>query len=508
MENIKRALAMSILARGWAAALGLLAVPIYLRFLGIEAYGVVGLFTSLSVLVGFLDLGLGATLIRELARLSTSDNDLLQSRDITRTFEVTYGLIAVLICIAGISAASPLAQHWIQLEQLSRQDVSFALALASVALACQWPANLYSSGLAGRHQQNQISFATIFFVTLRVAITLLVIWKTPTLQSFFWAQIVCALLQTVGFRFLLWKAIRKEKHRPTIRFSVLRHSMKFAGGMTGIMITSIALTQADKLILSNTLSMAEFGVYVVAGTLAMGIYMVISPMFSIMYPRFLTLIQQQDNTKLIDLYHTSSQTLSLLVIPATAVIAVFSEKVLYAWTGSILLSAQGAWILTFLIIGNACNGIMNMPYALQLSTGWTQLSLLINVGSILVLAPAIWWAATHYGAMGGAAVWALLNLSYIALTPHIMHKRLLPKEKLNWYWADVFVPTLVCAAVLSFLYHLPMMATSRLSIALTLLIYWSLAIFATASLLPKVRKHAFLLVYAIWTRKRTHKLTI
>ncbi len=64
MEGIRRALVISILSRGWAAALTLLAVPLYLRFIGVEAYGVVGLFTSFSILVGFLDLGLGATLTR------------------------------------------------------------------------------------------------------------------------------------------------------------------------------------------------------------------------------------------------------------------------------------------------------------------------------------------------------------------------------------------------------------------------------------------------------------
>ena len=496
MENIKRALAVSILARGWSAALGLLAVPIYLRSLGIEAYGVVGLFTSMSVLVGFLDLGLGATLIRELASLSSHDDDLPRSRDVTRTFELAYGMIAVLLCVLGLVTASPLAQHWIQIGELEQQDVSHALALASVALAVQWPSNLYSAGMAGRHLQTQLSLATTLFATLRVFITLMVVWSTPTLAGFFWAQIGAALLQTFGLRFLLWRSMADKRHQPAFRSSILRHSMRFAGGMTGIAITSIALTQADKLILSNALSLEEFGVYVVAGTLATGIYMLISPIFSIMYPRFSLLLQQQDNSKIVDLYHTSSQTLALLVIPVTAVVAGFSENVLYIWTGNTPLSVQGGWILSFLIIGNACNGIMNMPYALQLAAGWTRLSFWMNVGAIVVLAPAIWWAAIHHGAAGGAAVWALLNLGYIVLTPHIMHRRLLPREKWSWEWADVLVPTLACIAALFILSFLPMMGASRPSIALTLLAYWALAALITAAFLPKVRKRALMLTLA------------
>ncbi len=506
MEDIKRALAVSILARGWTAALGLLAVPIYLRFLGIEAYGLVGLFTSFSVLVGFLDLGLGATLVRELARLSAHDHEMAHSRDLTRTFETAYGLIAILICVLGLAAASPVAQHWIQVAQLDRQDVAIALALASVALACQWPANLYTSGLAGRHRQTQLSVATVLFASLRVVITLLVIWRTPTLQAFFWAQIAAALMHTLGLRFLLWRSLISRKHRPVFRWSILRTSIGFAGGMTGIAVTSIVLTQADKLILSNALNLSDFGVYVVAGTLATGLYMLISPLFSIMYPRFSTLIQQQDHTKMIDLYHTSSQTLTLLVVPVAAVVAVFSEQVLYVWTGNPTLSAQGAWILAFLIIGNACNGIMNIPFALQLASGWTQLSIWTNVGAIAVLAPAVWWAANRYGAAGGAAVWAVLNFSYIVITPHIMHRRLLTREKLTWYWADVFVPAIACAAVLAILYSFPMIDTSRVSIAFTLIGYWAFAALATAFMLPKVRKRALGMARASWARGRVHQL--
>ena len=45
-------------------------VPLYLRLLGAEAYGLVGLFTTVMVAATALDLGLGATLNREVARLT------------------------------------------------------------------------------------------------------------------------------------------------------------------------------------------------------------------------------------------------------------------------------------------------------------------------------------------------------------------------------------------------------------------------------------------------------
>ena len=278
------------------------------------------------------------------------------------------------------------------------------------------------------------------------------------------------------------------EHRPKRRMSIIRSSFHFAGGMTGITITSIILNQTDKIILSKLLSLAEFGIYVVAGTLATGLYMLISPMFSVMYPRFSSLVHAGDDHRLIDLYHTSSQTMAALVIPIALVVAVFAHEVLYVWTGDAGLSQQGAWILTFLIIGNACNGIMNMPYALQLASGWTRLALGVNVGAIAVLVPVIWWAAHSFGAVGGAAVWALLNLIYVILTPQIMHRRLLPREKTEWYRRGFVLPVLVCVTVLLVLHQIHLEDKSRLSIGIILLVYWALTAMATLLLLPRLRE--------------------
>jgi O-antigen/teichoic acid export membrane protein len=490
MEDIKRALAVSILSRGWAAALSLLTVPLYLRYMGVEAYGVVGLFTSFSIIVGFLDLGLGATLTRELARLSGNLDKLPHGRDVTRTFELTYALVALLIGLIVIACSTLVAQHWIRVQALSRAEVAQALALAGVALACQWPANLYNSGLAGLHQQMRLGVATMVFATLRVLLTLATLWWAPTLESFFWAQIVSALMQTLGLRWLLWRALGLAAHRPAIRFAIMQSSFRFAGGMTGITITSIILTQTDKVILSKALNLTDFGVYVVAGTLATGLYMLISPMFSVMYPRFSSLVHEGEVAKVINLYHLSSQIMAALVIPLAMVVAAFAQEVLYIWTGDAGFGQQGAWILAFLVVGNACNGLMNMPYALQLASDWTRLAFWVNVGAIVVLAPAIWWAAMYFGAVGGAAVWALLNLGYVALTPNIMHRRLLPAEKLSWYGIDVLLPFLVCLAVLIILHQIPLEGVSRLTMALALLIYWMLAAMATVLVLPRLRERA------------------
>lgn len=83
LADMRRALGVSLASRIWGAGLGILAVPIYVRILGIESYGLIGLFASLQVLISFLDFGLGTTMVREFGRLCTAPDGRREMRAIT-----------------------------------------------------------------------------------------------------------------------------------------------------------------------------------------------------------------------------------------------------------------------------------------------------------------------------------------------------------------------------------------------------------------------------------------
>lgn len=487
MEGVRKALAVSIGARGFASLLGLLALPLYVRLLGIEAYGVVGLFGSLQVLVAFMDMGLATTLTRELAGVGSDRERLSQARSVSLTFELAYLASATLIGLILAAVAPWIAARWVNLDALSADHVGLALQMAAIALACQWPANLYAAGLVGLHRQGPLAFSSSGFAGARVALSLVALWQVPTLESFFAAQIASSLLQSIGTRMQFWSAMRLKGHRPVPRLELLRRSRTFAGGMTAITITSIVLVQMDKVILSYLLPLQEFGVYVVASSLATGLYVLISPVFSVIYPRLSALWHSGDAAGSAGLYHSSSQAMAALVLPLAAVMACFPAEALLVLTGDPVLSANGAAILMFLVIGCALNGIMNIPYALQLASGWTSLSVWINLAAIAVLAPATWLSALHWGAAGGAAAWAALNLCYLIFTPQLLHRRLIPGAKWRWYLDDVLQPAAASVLTVLLLKSLATDAGTRWQVLLQLTGYWLVTTLATMLVLRRLR---------------------
>jgi O-antigen/teichoic acid export membrane protein len=64
--------ASGLVSNIWVALVSIVAVPVYLRYLGIEAYGLIGILASLQAFMSLLDLGMSPAFNREVARLSCS----------------------------------------------------------------------------------------------------------------------------------------------------------------------------------------------------------------------------------------------------------------------------------------------------------------------------------------------------------------------------------------------------------------------------------------------------
>jgi O-antigen/teichoic acid export membrane protein len=449
MRGLTGSLLASFVAKGWSAVLSLAFVPVYIKFLGVEAYGLIGAFLTLQAVIYLLDLGMGPALTRELARSARADAAVGKPADLLRTLEIIYWGMAVCIAVVIWWVAPLLATDWLNAGGLSEGQVVQAIRTAGISLALQWSTNLYNGGLAGMHKQILLAGVTAGGGTLRVLTTILALWLiAPNLKAFFLAQAVANAVQSAVTAWLVWRHLDAGSRRQAaFRPALVRAIMGFASGMTAITFTAVVLTQLDKAVLSKTLPLESFGYYAVASTLASGLYIFISPMFGVLFPRFAELVAKDDQVGLRRLYHGSCQLMSMAVLPIAATLALFSPEILLLWTGNAVIAAKSHLILSLLAVGNALNGLMNMPYAMQLAHGWTNLSLYSNLIAICICTPLFYVLSLEAGAVGGAIVWVLLMtglmLSGLALT----HRRFALGSSWNWYIADVGYPALAAFLV-------------------------------------------------------------
>lgn len=421
--------------------MGLAFIPLYIRFMGVEAYGLIGIFATLQAMFVILDTGITATLCREMARLSALPGREQEMRNLVRSLEIIYWCAAIFIGMAVMAISPFIAHYWVKASQLSPQTIGQALLIMGFAMALQWPSSFYSGGLMGLQKQVLLNAINIGISTLRGVGAVLILWLiSPTIQAFFSWQIIISVINTCLLSFFLWHRLPLAEKRATFQKQLLTGIWRFAAGMSGISILSTILTQLDKIILSKMLTLEMFGYYTLAGVFAMSLYRLIGPVFSAVYPRFTQLVSLANQDGLKKLYHESCQFMSVLILPVSVVVAMFSYEIMLLWTQNQLTAEKSHTLVSILICGTALNGLMNIPYGLQLAHRWTRLALSANLIAIIMLAPMIVFMTFQYGALGAASLWVILNGGYVFVSIHFMHKRLLPREKWSWYWHDVSLP--------------------------------------------------------------------
>jgi len=468
--------------------MGLVFVPLYIHFLGIEAYGLIGIFATLLAIFGLLDMGLSNTLSREMARLSVQDGKAQEMRDLLRTLEIPYWAVGLLISVIVIVLSPFIAHRWVNAENLSPNTVQTAIMIMGLAVAFQWPIGLYSGGLMGLQRQVLLNGINVVMATFRGVGAVLVLWLvSPTIDAFFSWQIVVSVVHIGLIVFFLWRSLPDAAEPPRFRRELLLNIWRFAAGMTGITVLVTILMQLDKVILSRMLSLEMFGYYTLASVVAMTLYRFIAPVFSATYPRLTNLVALGAAEEILDLYHKSAQLVSVLILPAALVVALFSKEVLLLWTQNPETAEHTHLLVSILIMGTAINGLMNIPYALQLAYGWTRLTFLCNLVSVLILVPLLISLTKWYGGVGAACVWVVLNVGYILVAIPIMHRRLLPTEKWRWYSIDVGLPFGVALLVAgAFRLVLPM-PVNNLALGANIVVISAVTLGATALATPVTR---------------------
>ncbi len=484
MSRLRSNIVSNLTGQGVVALLSLLAVPWYIVHMGVESYALVGVYASLQAMFAVLDMGLSQTLGREVAVHSARKPGTTGLLDIARTLEVIYALGAVLVFIGVAALADFLAYHWLKPVELPAATVAQVLWIIGLVVALRWPLTLYTGGLYGLQRQLLLNALLVGFTLLQTLGALgVLILVSPRVEAFFAWQAGVAVTQVLVTRWVFWRSLPKGRGR----FSPLavRHTWRFAAGMTAISLFSTILTQIDKVVLSRLVDLKTFGYYVLASTAAAVLYKLSFPIFNAFLPKMTQQHSLGDEEGLRHTYRLGCQLLALAIIPCALILAAYAEPVLVLWTGNPDLVQHVSLVFALIVVGNALSSLMVMPYALQLAHAWTRLSIVQNILSVLIFVPLIYGAIRAFGTVGAAAAWVALNVLCMLAGLWVMHRRLMLGEQARWYRDSLLMPLLGGGLALAAAQLLPVPGSGWAAWPLAVAALW--AVLAVALALPAIR---------------------
>jgi O-antigen/teichoic acid export membrane protein len=447
MGSLKKNVIANYFGQGWQALMSVAFVPLYIKYLGIESYGLIGIFAMLQVWLALLDMGMKPALAREMARFTAGAHSAQSIRDLLRSIELIGIAIAGSIALGIWAASEWLATHWVKAKHLSPQVVGHAFAVMGLVTALRFVQDIYVSSSIGLQRQVQQNIVIVITSTMSgLGAVALLAWVSPTIGAFFLWQGMISVMSVVLLAGIVYRALPSAPRPARFSGPALMNIWRFAAGMVVITLLSLLLTQVDKILLSRLLTLEAFGYYVLAGVVTNGLLMMTYPIATALYPRFTELVTKGDEGTLRSVYHQGAQWVTVLLGSAAMVLVMFGYRVLRLWTGNPLLAQEVASLMAVLALGTLFNGLMCIPYQMQLANGWTSLTVKVNIVAVSLLVPAILLSVSAYGAIGAARVWVALNAGVLMFEIPLMHRRLLPTDKWSWCGRDVAVPLAAAAA--------------------------------------------------------------
>jgi O-antigen/teichoic acid export membrane protein len=486
--SVKANVVANYFSQAYMAVIGFVFVPVFIQYLGIEAFGLIAIFTILQSSLALLDLGLKPALGREMAKFTAGAHNAQSIRDLLRSAEIAAAAMATIISLGALCSASWVASNWLNVQSLPLNVVRHALVGMGVLCALRLVENIYSSSIAGLQRQVLQSVLNSGLVTARSLGAIAVLaWVAPTVEAFFIWQVLISIITLPILASVVYRELPMSPRPARFSWDSLTGIWRFAGGVMTITLLSLLLTQSDKILLSRLLPLKVFAIYAVAGVLSSALYMLSTPIGAAFYPSFTQLITLRDVAALRLAYHQAAQLSAVVMGSAAIVLIVFADTVLSAWTGNGTLTQDAAPILRVLAAGTLLSGFMGIPYQMQLAHGWTKLTIQMNLVAVALLVPMLFLVVPRYGGIGAAWVWVALNAGYLLVGIHFMHLRVLPSEKWRWYGRDVISPASAAAAIaLACRYCMPHGASRMIEI-LVLVFASACAVIAAALVSPLVR---------------------
>ncbi|MDC0146022.1 oligosaccharide flippase family protein [Amylibacter sp.] len=428
----------------WRLFMSVFFIPIYVKMLGAEAYGLIGAFAILQSSVAILDMGMRPATSRELARYTGGIVSLNKIWNLLRTVEIITFAISILLFLVIYFVSEWLTVIWLNNTELTNERVSSSLCIMGAILALSFIESLYSNCLIGLQKQVIFNFILILSSSMKGIGAILVLnFFSASIEAFFYWQLICVIFSVVAFAIFTYGNLPRGLTLPNFSMYSLQEVWKFAAGMTGVTLTALILTQVDKVMLSKFLPLQEFGYYTLAFLVSNSLYTLITPVSQAYLPKLTEAVAEKNDAAVLHHYHSGAQLVSALAGSAAIVIYLYSDRILLAWTGDLLLVQEISLIVCFLTVGTFLNGLAWMPFQLQVAYGWTKLTLKINILLILTIIPSLFLVIPSFGALGVAYVWILLNTLSLIIGITIMHKRLLMDQKFTWILKDVAQPIIV-----------------------------------------------------------------
>lgn len=402
--KIGRNVVWNLLGTGLPLLAAIFAIPVLLRGMGPERFGVL---TLAWVIVGYFsifDLGLG----RAVTKLTAERLALGKESEIPGLVWTALAMMAVLGLVGGLALflLTPwLVSDLLNLPAFLRQESR----LSFFVLAISIPVVIITSGARGVLEGFQ-KFAIVNLLrlpmglaTFIIPVIILPVTKdlSVVVAGLVAARFVFSIAHVLAFLIL----IPRLRVVPSITSQAVRPLLGFGGWMTISNLVSPLLVYLDRFFIGSILSVASVAYYATPYEMITRLLVIPRAVMGVLFPAFSMALASRENESVL-IFERWNVFLSVSLFPVVLTVFAFADRILSAWLGE-AMAEQSVPVLRLLSLGVFINGMAHMAFGIVQAAGRPDYAAKLHLAELPVYVMLLWVLTTTYGIVGAAAAWVI-----------------------------------------------------------------------------------------------------
>lgn len=387
--------------------LALALVPLYLRTLGLEGYGFIGLMTAVVSLLAILSRGLGGGLQREVARrIGSADAGSL--RRLLRSMELAYwavglGIFAVLAALALLAGPSV-----IEARTLPASSLRLLLVLLALRVSVTFPHSVYQAVFIGTERQVLGAGLNAAHALSAAAAAAGAVVLTESVAAFYISETVVAAVFLVVFRRQAFGALPSGD----VRFdrAEIAGLVRLSAALMWTSGIGLLIATLDRLVIGVLLPVTALGVYAIAVLGGRAVLLVLNPFLQAVYPGLCRLVRNESLDAQASALLRTAAAVAVVAAGVGVPLAVFSEEALVVWVRDPEVAHAAAGVMSLYVVGSLGVAFGSVFYQWQTAADRTRPAVVFNTLALGWFPPLLYLLVARFGLTGGAAAWAVYGL--------------------------------------------------------------------------------------------------
>jgi O-antigen/teichoic acid export membrane protein len=398
-------------------------IPIIVKGLGTDRFGILSIAWLILGYFGFLDLGLGRAATKFIAEsLASGDHARLPSLVWTCA-----GLQAALGAFGGVILALTVpyvVTRFVSVQPGLMAETQRTILLLAMSLPFVLATNGFRAVLEAAQRFDLVNFLRIPATSSIYLLPAVGVYLGFNLPGIVILLIVARIIFCIAHMWCCFIAIPNLPLRPAWGGGVLMPMLRYGGWVTVANLINPFLLYLDRFMVGTFLSLSLLGFYTVPLEAVSRLLIVPVSLASTLFPVFSGIGLKGDVVRITNLYSRSFKYLLLILGPFAFLIAAFSHDILLLWMGA-AFAAKTSFVLQILAFGILFNSFAHIPFGFLQSIGRPDLATKILLLEVPLYIPLAWFLVKHFGIQGAAAGWAIRvaieSVVFIAAVIRVCH---------------------------------------------------------------------------------------